>query len=287
MEAPSRFLPENFDSTKPVAVIAGRQLYPVLTIRSMQAAGIDVRLIAFEGETRDDLYDSFLEEHKVRIKVGQIGKLLKALKRFGAGHAIMVGQITPGRLFRDLHPDLKAIQLLATIKEKNADTIFGTICREINKVGVEMLDARAFMDHELATEGLMTKGKLKAKTESIEFGIRMAKEVSRLDIGQGVVVRKGTVLSVEAFEGTDEMLSRANKYRTDKLIFVKTPKPGQNWYFDIPVFGMKTLETMHASGVTTACLEVDGAIILEKEKVMEQANEWGIEIYGYPRPQGS
>jgi len=287
MPAPSRFLPENFDSSKPVAVIAGRQLYPVLTIRAMQAAGIDVRLIAFDGETREDLYESFPDEHRIRIKVGQMGKMLKTLKKFGAGYAIMVGQITPGRLFRDLHPDLKAIQILATLKERNADTIFGAICREIEKVGVTLLDARAFMDDQLATPGLMTQGKLKANSESIEFGIKTAKEIARLDIGQGVVVRKGTVLSVEAFEGTDEMLARANKYRTDKLIFVKTPKKGQNWYFDVPVFGMKTLETMKESGISTACLEIDGAIILEKERVLKQANEWEIEIFGYERPAGT
>ncbi|MBN2069528.1 MAG: UDP-2,3-diacylglucosamine diphosphatase LpxI [Opitutales bacterium] len=287
MPAPSRFLPENFDSSKPVAVIAGRQLYPVLTIRAMQTAGIEVRLIAFDGETREDLYESFPEEHRIRIKVGQMGKMLKTLRKFGAGYAIMVGQITPGRLFRDLHPDLKAIQILATLKERNADTIFGAICREIEKVGVSLLDARAFMDDQLATPGLMTQGKLKANIESIEFGIRTAKEIARLDIGQGVVVRKGTVLSVEAFEGTDEMLARANKYRTDKLIFVKTPKKGQNWYFDVPVFGMKTLETMKESGISTACLEIDGAIILEKERVLRQANEWEIEIFGYERPAGT
>ena len=95
------------------------------------------------------------------------------------------------------------------------------------------------------------------------------------------VVRKGTVLSVEAFEGTDEMLARANKYKTDMLIFVKTPKPRQDWRFDVPVFGESTLESMAKSGVTTACLEVDGAIILEKEKVLAQARKLGIEIFGY------
>jgi DUF1009 family protein len=282
MSLPSRFLPGDFDIAAPVALVAGRRQYPMLLADNMRRAGVPVRLISFEGETSDELISSFPENERASIKVGQLGHMLKAMKKLGARHAIMAGQIAPGRLFRDLHPDLKALQILAMLKERNADTIFGAICKEIAAIGVNLLDARAFMDADLATEGVMTGGRLHAEKEHIEFGIRMAKEVSRLDIGQGVVVRKGTVLSVEAFEGTDDMLARANKYKTDKLIFVKTPKPRQNWFFDVPVFGLQTLETMKKSGIETACLEVDGVIMLEKAKLLEEAKKLGIQLYGYP-----
>ncbi|MFW6354134.1 MAG: LpxI family protein, partial [Verrucomicrobiota bacterium] len=209
------------------------------------------------------------------------GKMLKALRSLGARYALFVGQITPGRLFKDLSPDIKAMTMLARLKERNAETIFGSICAEIEKIGVEMLDARAFMDAQLATEGLMTPGRQRAEPEHIAHGIRMAREIAALDIGQGVVVRKGTVLAVEAFEGTDEMLARANKYKTDKLIFVKTSKPRQNPYFDWPVFGAKTLETMRAAGITTAALEADRTLLLHREALIEQAGRAGIELLGY------
>ncbi|MDX2109320.1 MAG: UDP-2,3-diacylglucosamine diphosphatase LpxI [Verrucomicrobiota bacterium] len=277
----SKFLPANYDTRRPVAVIAGRQLYPVLTIAALRAAGVPVRLIAFEGETRDDVYASFPEKERAMVKVGQLGKMLKALKELEAGYVIMVGQITPGRLFRDLHPDLKAIRVLAGLKERNATTIFGAICKEINAIGLELLDARAFLDSQLVCPGVMTGGRLKDDAPYIEHGIKIAKASAALDIGQGVVVRKGTVLAVEAFEGTDEMLSRANKYKTDRLIFVKTSKPGQDFRYDVPVFGMKTLETMKASGIGLACLESERTLILEKEKVLQQARDWKLQIYGY------
>lgn len=109
----------------------------------------------------------------------------------------------------------------------------------------------------------------------------MAKEVARLDIGQGVVVRKGTVLSVEAFEGTDDMLSRANKYKTDQLIFVKCAKHEQNPHFDWPVFGDKTLESMQASGITTAALEADRVVMLHKNELLQKAAKAGIELIGF------
>jgi UDP-2,3-diacylglucosamine hydrolase len=278
---PSRFLPPSFDPTRPVAVVAGQRDYPVLAIEAMRAAGVPVRLIAFEGETREDLYQRFDDAERARIKVGQVGRMLKAMERMGVRYALFVGQITPGRLFRELTPDLKAIAMLAKLKERNAETIFGSIVAEVRKIGVEMLDARAFMDTHLATEGLMTPGRQQAAPEQIAFGIRMAREIARLDVGQGVVVRKGTVLAVEAFEGTDDMLARANKYKTDRLVFVKTSKPSQNPHFDWPVFGEKTLQTMREAGITTAALEADRTIMLGRPGLLEQAHACGIELIGY------
>ena len=277
----SQFLPTDFNASHPVAVIAGQRDYPVLSVEAIRAAGVPVRLVALQGETRPELIESFPENEREVIKVGQIGKMLKALRKLEAGYALFVGQVSPGKLFRDLTPDVKALTLLASLKQRNAHTIFGAITAEIEKIGVEMLDARAFIDASLSTPGLMTPGKLHAKQDHIDFGIRMAREVARLDIGQGVVVRKGTVLAVEAFEGTDDMLARANKYKTDQLVFVKCAKPDQNPHFDWPVFGEKTLDSMQVSGIKTAALEADRVVMLDKQSLLQQAAAAGIELYGW------
>lgn len=277
----SQFLPTDFDPTRPVAVIAGQRDYPVLTVEAIRAAGVPVRLIALHGETRPELVESFPEAERAVIKVGQIGHMLKALRKLEAGYALFVGQVSPGKLFRDLTPDVKALTLLASLRERNAHTIFGAITAEIEGIGVRMLDARAFLDHHLSAGGLMTPGKLKAKQAHIDFGIRKALEIARLDIGQGVVVRKGTVLAVEAFEGTDDMLARANKYKTDQLIFVKCAKPGQNPHFDWPVFGERTLESMRQSGIRTAALQADSVVMLHKPALIGMAAAHGIELLGW------
>ena len=274
------YLPDDYERGLPVAVVAGQREYPRLVVEKARAEAVPVRLVALEGETSEQLWESFPADERRMVKVGQIGKLLKSLQTLDARYAMFVGQVTPGRLFKNMSPDIKALSLLSSLKERNAHTIFGAICAEIEKINVRMLDARSFMDNHLALSGLMTGGRPKATRESVEFGVRMAREIARLDIGQGVVVRKGTVLAVEAFEGTDEMLSRANKYKTDKLVFVKTAKHDQNPYFDWPVFGMKTLETMARSGIGTAALEAERVIILKREKVLAAAREKGIEILG-------
>ncbi|MDX2187592.1 MAG: UDP-2,3-diacylglucosamine diphosphatase LpxI [Opitutaceae bacterium] len=277
----SAFLPADFDPSRPVALIAGQGLYPVRVAEAIRKAGVPLRLIAFEEETRDDLYHSFTDEHRRRIVVGQLGKMLKSLEQLGAGYALMAGQITPKRLFRGLQPDLKAARILFSLKRRNAETIFGAIAEEIEALGIRMLDARSFLDSELASPGLMTRRRFPIEDEHLEHGVTIAKESARLDIGQGAVVRKGTVLAVEAFEGTDEMLRRAGTFKTDGTLFVKTVKKNQDYRFDVPVFGMRTLETMHEAGIEAAALEAGKVIMLDKARVLEQADQWKIAIRGF------
>jgi len=265
----SAYLPADF-SEAPIGLIAGKGDYPVLMAERIRAAGQPMRLVAVRGETEPSLVDAFAPENRREIKVGQLGKLLKSLRELGCGYALMAGQITPKRLFHGLHPDLKALTLLNGLKVKNAETIFGAIAAEIEALGITMLDARSFLDHELASGGLMTPGGQKANPDDLAHGIGIAQAVSEQDIGQGCVVRKGTVLAVEAYEGTDAMLRRAGSFKTDGLIFVKTVKRRQDYRFDVPVFGSRTLRVMQEAGIATAALEAGSVIMLRKQDLLQK-----------------
>jgi DUF1009 family protein len=278
---PSTFLPADFASGRPVVLIAGQGLYPKLIAERIRAAGVPLKLVAFEEETPPDLVASFgRTEHRL-LKVGQLGHLLEALRDFQAGYALMAGQITPRRLFKGLHPDLKATRILLSLKRRNAETIFGAIAREIEALGVSLLDARAFLDDQLATLGCMTGRKFPVAPEYVAHGIQIARECARLDIGQGCVVRRGTVLAVEAFEGTDEMLRRAGAFQAEDTLFVKTVKARQDWRFDVPCFGQRTLETMREARLPAAALEAGKVIILDKPAVLQQARAWDISLLGF------
>ena len=277
----SAFLPADFDPRKSVTLIAGQGIYPRLIAAAVRAAGLRLTLVAFEEETQPDLVASFAESDRRLLLVGQLGKMLKCLREFDAGYAIMAGQITPRRLFKGLHPDLKAVRILATLKRRNAETIFGAIAREIEAQGVTLLDARSFLDDHLAAPGCMTGKTFPIERDYLDHGIQIARECARLDIGQGCVVRQGTVLAVEAFEGTDEMLRRAGAFKTDGALFVKTVKAKQDWRFDVPCFGGRTLETMREAHLTAAALEAGKVIILDRPAVLAQARAWGISMFGF------
>ena len=277
----SRFLPEKFDASRPLALIAGQGKYPLLLAERARKAGISLRLIELGGETSSELISSFPRNERSAVKVGQVGKLLKELKKFDAGYAVMAGQVTPGKLFKGLHPDLKAIRMLAGLDRKNAETIFGAIGDEIEKIDVHLLDARVFMDEDLASEGVMVKGKEKIDPEHLAHGIEIARENARLDVGQGVVVSRGTVLAVEAFEGTNAMLERAGKFGAKNCLFVKLGKPKQDTRFDVPVFGMQTLEKMKYAGIGNVAFEDGSVLLLDKEKLLFTATQMGIGIQGF------
>lgn len=277
----SAYLPSDFDARRPVALIAGRGNYPVLTAAAIRRAGVPLRLVALDEETPAELIATFPENERVHLNIGQLGKLLSTLKDFGTGYALMAGQVKPKRLFHGLTPDLKAAQLLFRLKRRNAETIFGAIAAEIESIGVTLLDARAFLDDQLADAGPMCGKKLPVEGDYLEHGIQIAREIARLDIGQGCVVRKGTVLAVEAFEGTDAMLQRAGTFKTDEALFVKVVKAGQDFRFDVPVFGPRTLETMQTAGLSAVALEAGKVIILDKPAVLARAKACGISIYGF------
>jgi DUF1009 family protein len=277
----SAFLPAGFDPKRPVALIAGQGIYPVFVAQAIRRAGVPLRLIAFDEETAPELIASFPEADRRTLLVGQLGKMLKALKDFGAGYALMAGQITPRRLFKGLHPDLKATKILLSLKRRNAETIFGAIASEITAQSVTLLDARAFLDEHLATAGVMTGRSFPIEQDYIDHGVHIARECARLDIGQGCVVRSGTVLAVEAFEGTDDMLRRAGALKSDGALFVKTVKARQDYRFDVPCFGQRTLETMREARIVAAALEAGRVIILDRPAVLAQARTWGISLLGF------
>jgi DUF1009 family protein len=263
-------------------VIAGKGRYPALLIECARARGAQVRLVAFEEETDPALVATFEPAHRRAVPVGKLGGLLDALAELKVAGALMAGQVTPRKLFSGMVPDLKLVALLASLKERNAETIFGGVAREIEATGVRMLDARVFLDDHLASPGCLTGWLSGIDDDELAFGVRMAREMARLDVGQAVVTAKGTVIAVEAFEGTDNMLKRCAATGGKEMLLVKAAKHDPDWRFDVPCFGLQTLESMVAGGVRRAALETDAVILIDKPAVIARAKELGVTLLGFP-----
>jgi len=262
-------------------LIAGNGSYPRLAAKGARAAGVTrIEAAAFEGETDPALAGFVDEVHWMRV--GQLGRLVTAAKKSGATASMMAGQIAPGNLF-DLRPDFHALLLLAKLKERNAETLFGTIAGELEKAGVPLLIATTFLEDHLANEGLIAGPKPKDRLlEDISYGLGIAKEVSRLDIGQTVVVKKGTVLAVEGFDGTDATIRRGGELGKGEAVVVKVSKPRQDMRFDVPVIGPRTLETAASVGVTAIAMEAGRTLFLDKDLVHSLATQHSITLWGIP-----
>lgn len=260
-----------------MALIAGRGRYPLLLAERARAAGAALRLIALKGETRDELWEAFAPTERSSVGVGNLAGLLDSLAAFGTREVVLAGQVTPSRLF-DLRPDWRAVKLLATLRERSAATLFGAVCAEIENAGHRVLDARVFMDEDLAEEGLLL-GKA-PPADDLALGAGLAAELARLNIGQGLVISGGTVLAVEAFEGTDRMLERAGTFGRKNALFVKRARPGQDFRFDVPVFGERSVKAMQAAGIRAAAVGAGEVLLLDKPAVIAAARKAGISLTG-------
>jgi DUF1009 family protein len=262
-----------------LAIVAGNGVYPQAMARSARRAGVErIVVAAFHNETQPELGP--LVDSIEWLRVGQLGKLLKILQNSGARHAVMSGQIHPKNLF-DLRPDLKAVLLLGRLRERNAESIFGAIAEEMAKVGVELLPATTFMEEYLAPQGLVAGPALsRREQEDVEFGFRIAKQTSRLDIGQTVVVKGGTVLAVEAFEGTNAAMKRGGELGRKDAVMVKVSKPRQDLRFDVPVIGPLTLEAAAEARIRVLGVEAGQTLLLDRDTLLAQAAAQRISIFG-------
>lgn len=262
-----------------LGIIAGSGAYPLTLAREARAAGV-ARIVAaaFQGETDPAL--AALVDGIEWMRVGQLGRMISFLKNSGARDAVMAGQIHPGNLF-DLRPDVKALVLLAKLRQRNAESIFGAIAEELAKSGVTLLPATTFMESHLAPRGHIAGPRLSRREEAdARFGFEIAKEISRLDIGQTVVVKGGTVLAVEAFEGTNEAIKRGGALGRKEAVVIKVSKPKQDFRFDVPVIGPKTLETAREARIRVIAVEAGKTLLLEKEALFRAADDARITILG-------
>jgi DUF1009 family protein len=251
-----------------LGIIAGNRALPFALAREARAAGIRrLVAVAFEGETDPAL--AGLVDEIVWLKVGQLDRMIRAFSDRGVHQCVMVGQIAPKNLF-DLRPDLRAVKLLWRLKEKNAHTIFGAIGDELEKEGVKLIEATPWLKSMMPESGFHLGRALSAEEqEDVSFGWRIAKEVSRLEIGQTVVVKGGTVLAVEGFEGTDRCLARGGELagKGGGAVAVKVAKLKHDMRFDIPCVGAGTVETCAKAGVAVLAFEGQRTLLLEREAV--------------------
>ncbi|MFZ0709041.1 MAG: UDP-2,3-diacylglucosamine diphosphatase LpxI, partial [Terrimicrobiaceae bacterium] len=255
-------------------LIAGRGRYPSLLIEAARASGVKrISVAAFQGETPEATCASADEVHWLRV--GQLGKLLDAARKSGARHAMMAGQLAPSNLF-DLRPDIRALMLLARLKRRNAETLFGEVANQLASAGVELLNAMTFLDDHVAHLGHIAGPRIRSRDmDDIRFGFEIAKGVSRLDIGQTVIVKTGTVLAVEAFEGTNECIRRGGSLGRKNAILVKVTKPGQDMRFDVPVIGETTIAVAREANLKVIACEANCTLLLDSPAVCRAASEGG------------
>ena len=262
-------------------LIAGNGRFPFLVLEGARERGVEIVVAAIKEETSPEI-----EKQAERVEwmsVGQLGRLIRFFKREQVTHAIMAGQVKHHQIFRlNALPDLRMVKMLARLPEKNTDSLIGAVAGELAREGITLIESTTFLEALLAPAGVLTRrAPTKEERADMDYGLGVARELARLDLGQTIVVKDRAVVAIEAMEGTDAVIIRAGEVtRGRPFVVVKVAKPEQDMRFDVPVIGVSTIENMNRAGATALHVTAGKTLLFDKDEIIALADKNGITIVG-------
>lgn len=261
-----------------IGLIAGNRKFPLLFAQEARKKGCSIVAIAIKGDTSPKLKK--LVDKIYWIGLSEFRKMFDIFKAEAVEGVVMAGQISPRRLFSKeigKSPELK--QILQSLKDKKTDTLFGAVAQKLEEEGLKLLDSTTFIEEYLPKKGTLTQREPNFDTwEDINFGLSLARAVASLDIGQTVAVKSKTIVAVEAFEGTDNLIRRSSRIGRGKIVIVKVSKPKQDMRFDIPVIGLNTVKNLVKAKANCLAFEAGKTLFLDQEESVRLADKKGIAI---------
>ncbi len=266
-----------------IGLIAGSGQFPIIFCKKARKAGFEIYAAAYHQEA-----DPELAEHVDRIEwfyLGQVNRLINYFKQYQISQTVLMGGIKKTKLFKNLKPDIKAISLIAGLRHTHDDGIMRAFAGLLEKNGITVRPSTFLLPDLLAPEGCWTKRRpSRGEKSEIELGWNVAKEIGRLDIGQCVVVGGGSILAVEAIDGTDATIKRGGGLSDGNAVVVKVCKPIQDERFDVPAIGVETIRTMSAAGARVLAIEAGKAVVFNRQAMIRLADEHGIAIVALDKP---
>lgn len=263
-----------------IGLIAGNGRFPVIFAENARKLGLRVSAVAHQGETVPELEQVVDRIHWVRI--GQFGKVLRALKGDGVRQAVMLGGMKKTHLFSSVRPDRWAVAFFTKLKSWKDDAILRAIAAWLEEEGITVRESTFGLTDLLVPEGELTRRLSKAEREDVFYGWNVAQEIGRMDVGQCVVVKDRVIVAVEAVEGTDEAIRRGGRLARNGAVVVKRCKPQQDLRFDLPAVGPQTIHVMNGAKAVVLAVEAGKTIMLDREEMLANARQSGIAILGLP-----
>ncbi len=258
-------------------LIAGNGRFPFLVLEGARKAGASISVAALREETDPEI--ERLAEVVQWLGIGQLGKLIRFFKNEGVERVMMAGQVKHVQIFSGAIPDARMLKLLLKLPRRNTDALISGIADELLSEGIELIDSTHFLKDHLPEPGVLTKRSPDSRENgNIEYGLEIAREIARLDLGQTIVIRAKACVAIEAMEGTDETIRRAGLLAKGRLTVVKVAKPSQDMRFDVPVVGVPTVEAMVAAGATCLSITAGKTILFDREEMVRLADKNKIAI---------
>ena len=281
-----------------LGLIAGNGRFPFLLLDAARAQGLAVTVAAIREETNPEINQRAAADPCISVhwlSLGELSRLIEIFHKEGVQKAVMAGQVKHKQIFSSIRPDWRLAKLLLNLRTRNTDMLLGAVAKVLGDEGIELISSTAFLEPLLAEAGVLTpRAPDDDERRNIEYGLGVARALAAFDIGQTVVVAAQACVAVEAMEGTDAAIERAGALMQNigegdastlarRLTIVKVAKPNQDMRFDVPVIGIRTIETMISAGASCLSVEVGRTLLFDREALLKQAATAGIAIVGSPR----
>lgn len=268
-----------------VGLLAGNRRLPFLWAAQAKAAGYRVAAVGFK-EVTDPRLAAKVDAFQM-LPLGQLGRMIRFFKSQGVRRAVMQGQVRHSSIYADIKPDWRARWLLARqalwVRDFRTEAVLKSIAREFGRHGIELQLGTWLMGPHLASAGRQAgprpSGALK---RDIAFGLKLTRELNRLDVGQTVVVKKMSCAAVESIEGTDACILRGARLAGPGCTVVKLPRPEQDLRFDLPVIGPQTFRTLIKARAAALVIQAGKTVFLERERCLAQADRAGLCVIAEP-----
>ena len=280
-----------------LGLIAGNGRFPFLLLDAARAQGLTVVVAAIREETDAEIDRRAAEDSGITVhwlSLGELSRLIETFRKEGVTKAVMAGQVKHKQIFSSIRPDWRLAKLLLNLPIRSTDRLIGAVAKVLADEGIELISSTAFLEPLLAEEGVLTE-RVPDEDErrNIEYGLSVARAVAGFDIGQTVVVGAQACVAVEAMEGTDAAIERAGVLMKSleeaastlerRLTVVKVAKPKQDLRFDVPVIGIRTIDTMIQAGASCLSVEAGRTLLFDREALIEKADNSAIAILAIPR----
>ncbi|MFA7428628.1 MAG: UDP-2,3-diacylglucosamine diphosphatase LpxI [Rhodospirillaceae bacterium] len=265
-----------------LGIIAGGGNLPGRLIAACRRDGRPFFVLALEGFADSAVLG---DAPTAWVRLGAVGDAIRILHEHAVTQVVLAGAVRRPSL-TDLRPDWRAARLFARIgmKALGDDGLLRHVVEELENEGFSVIGADDLLGDEiLAPLGILGRHQPDEQAMAdVLHGVRIARALGAMDVGQGAVVQQGLVLAVEAIEGTDDMLGRCAALRRDGLggVLVKTSKPGQEQRVDLPTIGVTTINNAHAAGLRGVAVQAGGALMVDRAGIIARADALGLFVMG-------
>lgn len=271
-----------------LGLIAGNGKFPFLVLDAARAQGFDVIVAAIKEETFPEIADRGASSIHW-LSLGELSKLIETFQREGVRRAVMAGQVKHKQIFSSIRPDWRLAKLLLSLTTRNTDSLLGAVAKVLGDEGITLENSTWLLEPLLVKAGVLTgRPPTEQERKDINYGRMVARQLAQHDIGQTVVIAESACVAVEAMEGTDATIERAGQIMRSlhddastlsrALTVVKIAKPNQDMRFDVPVIGLKTIETMQAADATCLAVDTGKCLLLDGQSVIDAANAAGVTV---------